>query len=197
LFARGDARTAIAYGTHGVAAVETNLEYVVIGDGTRVAHPEDLVPLVDADSPTARAGQRAAEARVRYERKARRGNIILAIGAGVILTGVAISVASGAMRDSPGDSSPGDTIGKALFVGGVVGTIGAGFWVLSDVRAAKRELDDERQSAFETYNDDLRKHLRVCADGTRIVACAPAAPAVAPPIAPAQAPSPPAPAFAQ
>jgi len=55
-------------------ATTSSTHYLILGDGTRLAHPEDLVPVVEPDSATARAAGRYVRGRKRGGRPKLRGN---------------------------------------------------------------------------------------------------------------------------
>ncbi len=83
----------------------------------------------------------------------------------------------------------GNESGTVPFVAGVGLTIvGGGVGILVSNYYGS-QVNDEKISAFATYDRDLRKRLDLCVDGIKIVACgAPAAPAAEPsPVAPAPA----------
>lgn len=172
------ATSLITINPSGGTAAQTT-EFIVLGDGRRVYHAEDLAPLVPEGSATANAGQRSAEAYAR-------GRTWSMVGWALIGAGAAFLSASFLDAGDVGEEDFGPN--KALLMlgfGSVAGGLGA-----QGIAAFKygHVFHDERVSAFTTYDRDLRARLDVCVDGTRIVACTTAPPAVAP--APAVAPGP-------
>lgn len=177
LISRADEQTLRV--SHG-RVVSATTDYLILGDGTRVYHAEDLIPVVPADSATARHATQAKE----HVDRARPWDI--ATGIAFVATLVVV-VSAPLFFDNVSDQVTFALIGGTA---GLATTIALGY-------KARSEGGDggDRLSAFTTYNDDLRKRLDVCVDGTRVVACAPAAPApAAAPPAPAPAPVAPAPA---
>jgi hypothetical protein len=177
LFSRGAAGTAVV-SSGQVAAAST--DYLILGDGTRIHHVDDLLPVVPADSPTARSAQRGKEAAQRAQGWSYASTAGLV---GAILVGFVVP------------SLLYDDLEKEVSVGLIAGTIGIAvtsvfIWQGS---LAGAEANDERVSAFATYNTDLRKQLDLCVDGTRLIPCAAATPHPAAPAMPAPAPAPPQP----
>jgi hypothetical protein len=136
-------------------AVAERTDYLILGDGTRIYHPEDLTPLVAAESRTAQSAARSKDATEQL-------TLIAYIGAAVTIAGVAVMAVGGTDSDLfyPG-------LGASLL--GVGGVVGAGIYYWPTI-------NDERTSAFSTYEDDLRKQLDICVNGLEVVACPATAP---------------------
>jgi hypothetical protein len=170
LFARADAVSGVRGGT-------MRTDYLVLGDGTRIHHPEDLIPVVDPASPTARAAAKSAAASESLRRSRSRGSIPWYVAGAGIAAGMVVMF-SGVRSDDGG----GDLIlaGTGLMVGSLVGGLVAGLILEGDAGERHVEARDERVSAFATYNDDLVKRLALCAEGGDVVPCAAPAEAAAP-----------------
>lgn len=156
LFARGSSITALI--APNGAVVASSPDYLILGDGTRVAYVEDLAPLVSPDSPTGRAIDRYQRgvARSKPWERAWKWSFVAGLAGGVVLPIVI-------------DDGDGTRIGAgvgSMLAGALLGTI---FAFVADSRAG--DLAGERISAFTTYNQDLGRQLDVCVDGTRIVSC--------------------------
>ena len=127
---------------------------LILGDGTRVNLPEDLLPVVGDSSDTARAA-RASEA---YGHRAETWTYI---GLAVLGASVAtlIAVETGSVRPSVPDE---------YMFGGAALVTAIPFYV------ARHEGHEEmvlRMQAFSTYTRDLGIRLDVCAHGLEVVAC--------------------------
>jgi hypothetical protein len=143
--------------------VRQTTDFIALGDGSRVYHAEDLLAVVPPDSPTARAAERSRRAR-----KVSHGWM------GAVIAGSAVGLglsAAGFASDEfyAGDGPPAYTwVGVGLLVAGSLSWIPQMYYA--------RVANDEKVSAFVTYNDSLRKRLSLCVDGLRVIDCA-AAPA--------------------
>jgi hypothetical protein len=167
LFARGD---------EDARARETRTpDFLVLGDGTRVYHAEDLAPVVAPDSRTARAAARAARASERLE--SNRSSMDTFLLAAAIATAASLAVGAGGVALDNDAMAIGGLGGSgvgilAMLIGPVV--IGRGN------RELVSRVGAGRRAAFSAYNQDLRKHLELCAVGTVVKACAPPPPGAAP-----------------
>jgi hypothetical protein len=159
-----DARLAAyqALSPRGYGSFQNNhardIGFLVLGDGTRVFHAEDLEPVVPAGSPTAVAGERHRSA---WER-AKHWFKISGVGFAAMI--VVPSVALLTMRDSDartevaiGGAAAGVIVGWVGFIGGMKNTFDA---------------NGERASAFLTYDDALRAELSLCTAGLEVYDCA-------------------------
>jgi hypothetical protein len=166
--------------------VASRTDFLVLGNGRRVYHAEDLAPLVAEDSATAESGRLSAEAATRA--KAWNWTGWALVGGGLVLGSAAILDSGDPGSDDFGPNKTLLGIGTVAFLGGL------GAMALASFRYAP-VAHDERVSAFATYDKDLRARLDICVDGTRIIPCGAAPPAVAPaPVSPPPAPAPVAPA---
>lgn len=166
LFARADAVSGIR------GAMST--EYLILGDGTRVYHPEDLIPAVDAASPTARAAARSAAAAEAARRRQSKVDVAWYVATAGMLIGTSLLIAGVASDDGTTLA----TTGTGLIIGSGLGGVTAGWLLAGDLRERHVEAKEERVSAFATYNSDLVKRLELCEQGDDVVPCpAPAAPA--------------------
>lgn len=128
---------------------------LMLANGTRVHHAEDLLPVVSPDSPAAKS----VNASLRAERSRR--NFTLLGLAGIALFAV---VGSSVMSDEDGDVGSGAKLG--LLVGGgavLVGAFGAWHYYY--------KASDEHALANEQYNEGLARQLRVCVDGLFVTPC--------------------------
>lgn len=134
-FWRGDeARTTVA---------EDRLT-LVLGDGVRVTHPEDLLPVVARESASAVAAERAAEHRGRARWWSAASAVACTAGAAGVL--------------SPAYTTEDRT---AVMIGGAVAiAIGVVSGIFA-VEAFEAE-DDETDLAFERYDAALRERLALC-----------------------------------
>jgi hypothetical protein len=161
LFARADAVSGVRGGT-------MRTDYLVLGDGTRIHHPEDLIPVVDAASPTARAAAKSAAASESWRRSRSKGIVPWYVAGAGIGVGTVLMF-SGIHSD---DGMALTLSGTGLMLGSLIGGLVAGLIVEGDAGERYAEARDERVSAFATYNDDLVKRLALCAQGGDIVPCA-------------------------
>lgn len=144
----------------GSQPVAQTTDFIVLGDGRRVYHANDLVAVVPADSPTARAGRNSQAAQDR-------GDTWYKVALGIALVGVAMTTYSALTAGDPGDEDFGP--GPLFVVGlGVAGAgIGTGFFAGREYKIAH----DERVTAFSTYRKDLMKGLDLCVDGLELKPC--------------------------
>lgn len=124
------------------------------GEQIEVVSPEDLEPLVGADSET----MRYARASISARRKAR-----VTFWTGLALA-VAGFVASGAFADEPPLGLPTGWIGGGVMVAGLV----LAYPVARHYTHQELAL---RKQAFDVYPRDLGLRLDVCAHGTQVVPC--------------------------
>jgi hypothetical protein len=132
------------------AVVGQSLDYLILGDGTRVADPRDLLPAVDADSPTARAVARFEEKYDAARTQATAGWVIFGVG-GVALSASPLLLGGlGGSRDmSPAFVAIGASA-AVMLVGTIVALVASG---------RLTDAGHERLSAFSTYPLSLRRRL--------------------------------------
>jgi hypothetical protein len=157
--------------------VQQSTDFLVLGDGRRVYHADDLAPVVGEQSPTAEAGHRSAHALSHGKWWLRGGAIAAAVGIAATVVGFATADMQHIGRSA------------ALVGGGIAFTVVGSTVAMIGAMSPLHEANDERVSAFATYDQDLRKRLALCARGMQIVACDAVAPAA--PAAPAAVLSPP------
>ncbi|MDB4930250.1 MAG: hypothetical protein JWM10_2734 [Myxococcaceae bacterium] len=156
----------IAVNRYGqVLSASTSLDFIMFANGTQVAYPEDLVPLVDANSVTAVAANQSAEARTTGRWLQAGGGLGMLLGSLLLIP--AIPAATGTTDRftgvSDGDSTLLYTSIGLLTVGMVVYFVGQlGF--LSTAGS-------ERVRAFSTYDNSLRERLGLCGDGSQMGDC--------------------------
>jgi hypothetical protein len=153
---------------------------LILGNGSEIQLPEDLLPVVAPDSDTARAARASAAA-------GHRADTWMYIGYAVAVTSVAGLVAY-ETRDMDRAFSDGYLWGAAF------GATAIPLYLAHRDRHEELQL---RMQAFSTYTRDLGMRLDVCAHGLEVIACetpvtsnAPGmvAPSAPPQPAPAQAP---------
>ena len=170
----GESRTVSVYATQNSVTV-IDSSFLQLPDGSRVYYPEDLGPVVRADSATARAIREYEDAK--GSASGWRIATIAGLVGGLVLT----VVGAGTAFDSENGSDAGAI---ALFSGLGLVTLSP-FGLIPSIIYEQRATD-ARQSAFMTYDPSLRTALNLCADGTRLVDCgaplppAPPVPSAAP-----------------
>jgi len=149
-------------------SVTTGRSSVILANGQTVHHPEDMIPVVAADSPTAEAGRRHAH----HDRWDSVGWTLSTAGLLVALGSIAIPVIDELDKANP---SP-DIWWTGVIAGAAAVVVGSGISYYHGARAR-----DAKVAAFATYDASLREHLHLCVSGTRLVDCDQVAP---PPAAP-------------
>jgi hypothetical protein len=148
---------------------------LILANGTRVEHADDLLPVVPPDSDTAKLARASATARHRsIELKA------VAYGAAVV--GMAVLVSS--FNDDV-DVAEDHSTQDYIFIGTA---IAAAVPYLIGLHEQHEEIA-LRMQAFSTYTRDLGVRLDVCAHGLEVVACE-TVPSAYPPANAPNAPSP-------
>lgn len=123
-------------------------DYIVLGNGQRVEHVQDLLPVVPSDSSMA-GDVRASSA-------------LGVLGTGMILLGIAGAVTSGVLLFSKNEEYPGALTWSVAGASGLVIGIGFGARVQSGHRASR---------AFTAYDHALRRHLDLCETGGVLATC--------------------------
>jgi hypothetical protein len=132
-------------------ATETHTDYLQLADGTRIYLPEDILPVVPADSPSARAATRSESARNTSGILRGLGVVSFVVGAGVGLIPI--------VAREPGsefDPTPLYVGLGAIALGGILYLVGNGF---------ATNANDEAATAYETYDGGLKQHLGLCEPG--------------------------------
>lgn len=140
-------------------AVEQHTDFLVLADGTRIYHAEDLAGAVFPDSATARAAERSRN-------NFRRARIMSGIGWGAFAVGIGIATVAMVSADDPGEIESRTT---SLTIGLGLALAGGALWAVAVLPG--RDGYDERVSAFTTYEADLRTRLDLCVRKTEIVDC--------------------------
>jgi hypothetical protein len=140
----GDTGVAIDARDHGLR----------LADGTHITQGAELIPLVDAGSPTATAVRRER----RHETWRQR---LLVAGVASLATGAAVTLASlfGA-EDEPGP----------IFYSGAGLAAAGGVAAIVSLQFRRRAVD-ARLTAYRTFDASLRARLGICVRGTRLVDC--------------------------
>lgn len=140
---------------------------IILANGTEVYHPEDLLPLLPANSVAVRHIEAADQAANRKYWSSFGAVASVAIGAPVMFSGFSMD-----------PSVPNDTtrteIGTAILLGG--GLLFTGLWYYFH----HVELS-ETTGAHYTYNAGLAETLNVCVSGMQVIPCEFAAPGSPPP----------------
>lgn len=144
---------------------------IQLANGTKVELPEDLLPMVPADSDTARNARASADV-------GHRANTWMYISFGVLAASLAtvLSVETGSVNAN---------IPEEYLFGGAALATAIPFLVTRHLRSEELDL---RMQSFSTYTRDLGLRLDVCAHGLEVVACeapvAPSPPGLTPPSGP-------------
>jgi hypothetical protein len=145
---------------------------LVLGDGTRIELPEDLLPVVPPDSDTARAARASAAV-------GHRANTWMYIGFGALAASIVtlVAVQTGSVNIGVPD--------EYLF-GGAALVTALPFFAARQQRQEELQL---RMQAFSTYTRDLGIELDVCAHGLEVVPCETPQPLQPPGLAPESQPA--------
>lgn len=136
-----------------VTGASTSLDFIMLANGTQVAYPDDLVPLVDANSVTAVAANQSASARGV-------GRGLVGGGIGGMLLGTVLLIPAFTSDD-----------GNALLYGSIgLFTAGLVVYLIGQIGFLSSSAS-ERVRAFMTYDNSLRERLGLCGDGTQMGDC--------------------------
>ena len=150
-------------------------DYLQLADGRRVYHAGDILSVVPPDSPSARAA-------LESQSRASTASTLTTISWILITVGGVIMIAPLLDSDTNFDTTP-------FLIGG--GVMLAGLPLIFVASSQRAHANDEKATAFETYEPALRKKLNLCATKDRqIVDCAAPPPAPGPLAEPASAPAP-------
>jgi hypothetical protein len=61
--------------------------------------------------------------------------------------------------------------GEVMYIGLGTVVVASAVYLYGTLGPASRRANDEKFSAFATYDRDLRETLRLCADGLQVVPC--------------------------
>lgn len=123
-------------------------DYIVLGNGQRVEHVQDLLPVVPSDSSMA-SDVRASSA-------------LGVLGTGMIVVGIVAAAGAGVLVIAKPDEYPGGLTWGCAGASGLAFGIGFGARVQSGHRASR---------AFTAYDHALRRHLDLCETGGVLATC--------------------------
>lgn len=138
--------------------VSRTADFLVLANGSRIYFPEDLLAVVAADSPTARAARRSVSAR--HKKWWWYGGGVAATIGGLSL----MAYDEGQRPDGTYEYGPAGSAGAALALVGVLGGLFGFFYY-------NKQTNDEKVTAFTTYDRSLRRALDLCVDELRLVDC--------------------------
>ncbi len=143
------------WGTPIAAARRT--DHLQLRGGERVSEPEDLWPVIAETSASANAVTRYQEDQSSVRTATWLAAAFLTAGLGVSSYSVFHRNADGTRNNAP------------LYLGLSAMTVGVGFvfWAQS----ASRDANDEKSTAFETYDDGLKARLNLCDTGNGLADC--------------------------
>jgi hypothetical protein len=136
------------------------VNYLELADGTRVAMPEDILPVVRPDSVAALAVHESLDARRR--RRAMR------ISAPFVKIAGGLTMLLGLFSDDRG-------VRTGLLVGGGV-MVGGGLGLRIGSHYVRQREEDGARRAFVAFDAGLREFLDVCPPGDQHGICGPPAP---------------------
>ena len=182
---RGMVVDAPTRGTPGWTQPGSGTTFLLLGNGTRVTEPEDIVVVVGPESVAGQAAQRAAEQEASSDLWNKGVHGLAAAGLGIGLGGIVGLGASVVSNDE-------ERAARLITGGAVLGGIGV---VVVGLAAAleptminlRDELAMDRATAFAAYNDGLA--ARVAAVKTSSASRSPPSPLTEPTSRPADAPS--------
>ncbi len=134
---------------------------VTLANGTVVAHPEDLIPLVDDPSPFADGARRASQLSTR-------GAISVLTGVGIVVAGAAVFGAA-ASRDGSLFSDDNRSLamtGLGIAAGGTLVALIGGLIFGPSANQARRD-------AFLGLDAAMTEHMNLCGDDRELRDCQP------------------------
>ena len=146
------------YGTNVNVSTE-----MVLGDGTTVTNAEDLVPVLDPETPAARAAKRSASAR--HDKWTWILGGLAAIAAGGVMIALDASTTDRSQDGADRSNHVLTILGLATAFGGTLAVTISPFY-FGSIEAR------EDRAAFFTYDASLQQTLRLCAVGLQITDCA-------------------------
>ena len=138
--------------------VKTSVDFLQLNDGRRVYYPQDLLPVVAPDSPTASAAKTAASNRKWATRATYSGVPLFVTGLGYTMHTLVTN-----SQNNEEFSKPKLMLGGTLIVASVVAGV---VYAIMSTRAA-----DETTTAYTTYEDALLDNLRICIEKKEIYDC--------------------------
>jgi hypothetical protein len=136
----------------------TSIDFVLLGDGTRIEDARDLAPLVESDSA---AGRFITKMEAEMASAKKTATIIAITSISLIVVGLAagLPLLLGQECTRNGCFAPNATLGAiVLATGAGAGYIGLNIWPFL-AGAAERGNQQDRASIFMTYNQSLRDRL--------------------------------------
>ncbi|MFZ5891406.1 MAG: hypothetical protein ACOY0T_10170 [Myxococcota bacterium] len=134
-------------------------DYLQLANGRRVYDPADLLPAVEANSPTGVAIRENQSLRENGRLFGGIGLGCVALGTGVMFYPVADQLAN------PNESFK----TTPLLIGG--GLLLAGTILVLIATGHYADANDAKATAFETFDGSLQQRLNVCVDNNRLVPC--------------------------
>lgn len=130
----------------------TSSEYLVLGDGREIWHPEDLEPVVSPRSDAHEAAERLRD--IQANRRIWRDVFLVGLIGGIaaVVAGVKI------------DSRPVILTGELMVAGGLV--LGGGGMLVDGFRAA-----GPKNVILDHYDEGLLQQLNLCVNGTFVFPC--------------------------
>lgn len=138
-------------------AATRRTDHLQLRGGERVSEPEDLWPVIERTSA-------AANAVTRYEDNASSVRTATWIAAGFLTAGLGMSTYSLLHRNSDGSRN-----NTPMYLGLGAMTVGVGFAFWG--QSAAHDANDEKSTAFETYDDALKTRLNLCDSGNDLADC--------------------------
>jgi hypothetical protein len=140
-----------------VVGATRSTDYLQLNDGRRVYHAEDVLPVVPPSSPAATAAEES-------DSNASTATALTITAYGMVGAGLAISTVPLLTKE------PGEDLNLTPLY------IGLGVVVLAMVPAIlagsfRRTANDEKATAFETYDAGLRRQLNLCERNQVVVPC--------------------------
>lgn len=140
--------------------VGTNLDWLMLGDGTRVEDPRDLLPAVDDSSPTANYARSYAAKRTATQ-------VWALTGLGAFAAGLVVEVLSLVAMLNALTSQSGGSVGPSQLLTGMA--VGAGLELGAIISfgvaiANGAAANKDRLSAFQTYPKALQRRLALQED---------------------------------
>ena len=138
-------------------AATRRTDHLQLRGGERVSEPDDLWPVIAQTSA-------AASAVTRYEENASSVRIATWIASGFLAAGLGMTTYSLAHHNADGSRN---NTPMYLGLGAMTVGIGFAFWGQS----AAHDANDEKSTAFETYDDGLKARLNLCPSNDRMTDC--------------------------
>lgn len=155
----GTSQRIIVTTTDGSGSSSTHTS-VILSNGQTIHHAEDMLPVVDEDSPTAEAARRHEH----HRKRASIGWTLSTAGFLVAIASFAIPIAQ-KIDERPSGDGP-DIWWTGVIGGGIALVAGSAVAYYHGSRARDASI-----AAFATYDASLRARLAICVEGTRLIDC--------------------------